>query len=256
MAERTGRGILIATVLAGIVLLPGIAVSAPLLAGVDAGPNATTRLYLSENWAGYYASGSNGSVTKVSGSWEQPTGTCGKGTSYAVFWVGIDGATDTTVEQTGTIIECSKGVASYYAWWELYPLNSIQIIKSLTVHAGDSVSASVTYASGTFKMSITVAGHSFTKKDAQSALRNSAECIVERPAEVVKGTVVLTPLAKFGSISFASCTATIGGHSKGIGAFSSVGEINMEDTSGHLLAATSGLDAAKNSFSVTWERSS
>ncbi|HXY47395.1 MAG TPA: G1 family glutamic endopeptidase [Thermoplasmata archaeon] len=256
MAGRTTRGVLIAAVLAGTLLLPGVAISAPLIAGIGAGPNAGVTSYSSENWAGYFASGPNGSVTKVSSSWEQPTASCGSGTSYSVFWVGIDGATDTTVEQIGTIIGCSKGVASYAAWWELYPTNSIQIIKKLTVNPGDSVSASVTYASGSFTMAITVAGHSFSKTGAQSALQNSAECIAERPAHVVDGNIVFYHLAKFSPISFVSCTATISGHARGIGAFSSVGEVTMEDTAGHVLAATSGLNGSKNSFSVTWKRSS
>lgn len=163
MAGRAARGFLIAMALAGMVLLPGIAVSAPLIGGIGAGPNAGFTLYSRLNWAGYFASGPNGSVTRVSSSWEQPSATCGSGTSFAVFWVGIDGAFDTTVKPAGTLIECSKGAASYYASWELYPLNSIQIIKSISVHPGDCVSASVTYASGAFKMKITVAGHSFTK---------------------------------------------------------------------------------------------
>ena len=59
-----------------------------------------------------------------------------------MFWVGIDGFTSGSVEQDGTLIECSGGRAFYFTWWEMFPTNSIQVVGS-SVRPGDAISASV-----------------------------------------------------------------------------------------------------------------
>ena len=55
-------------------------------------------------------------------------------------------------------------VPSYYAWWEMYPTNDIQI--AYGVFPGDFITASVTYASGKFKIVVndttTAHRHSFS----------------------------------------------------------------------------------------------
>jgi hypothetical protein len=54
----------------------------------------------STNWAGY--ADTAGTYTSVSASWTQPTATCSSGgDQYAAFWIGLDGYTSSTVEQTG-----------------------------------------------------------------------------------------------------------------------------------------------------------
>src|SRR5215469_2806759 len=64
----------------------------------------------STNWAGYADTGS--SFSQVSASWTEPSATCSKSkTQLAAFWVGIDGFTSSSVEQDGTLIECSRGKA-------------------------------------------------------------------------------------------------------------------------------------------------
>ena len=75
----------------------------------------------STNWSGYAATGTN--FTRVTGSWVIPASTCATGSSaeYAAFWIGIDGWTSDSVEQTGTDSDCSNGKPSYYAWYEFYP---------------------------------------------------------------------------------------------------------------------------------------
>jgi Peptidase A4 family len=255
MHQRALGGIFAVLVLVGVLLFPGIAAAAPLAGKSDAGINATITNYVSGNWAGYVASGSSGSTTKVAGAWVQPTATCTSGSSYAVFWVGIDGAfsPSSTVEQVGTLLHCSGSTVTQYAWWELFPLNAIQKITTITVHSGDHITASVTYSGGTYTMSIKDGTHSFSKTGTQSGtVRNSAECIAERPS--VGGTP--THLTKFGTVTFSSCTGTISGHSGGIGTFSSVGKITMESLlTGHAVLASPGaLNSTKTSFSVTWKK--
>jgi|HubBroStandDraft_1064217.scaffolds.fasta_scaffold09718_3 hypothetical protein len=226
--------------------------SAPAATG---GLRASVSQTASTNWGGYAATTATGAVTYVAGTWVQPTVTCpSRGTLYAAFWVGIDGYSSSTVEQDGTLAECSHGKVSYSAWWELYPLNSIQTIGSMTVKAGDSINATVTYTSSGFTMAIKdlTGGTSYSHTATQSGTsRNSAECIAERPSVGSS----LSKLADFGSMKFTTCTTTISGSNVGIGSAATVDAITMEDNSGLTLASVSSTSGA-GAFTVTWVRSS
>jgi peptidase A4-like protein len=222
-------------------------------AGIRASLTQTSSL----NWAGYADTAANGKVTAVTGAWTEPTVTCPKhGSPLAVFWVGIDGFNSNTVEQTGTLAQCSHGAASYSAWWELFPLNSIQTISTITVKAGDSITASVTFSTAGFTMAITDvnASQSFSITATQSGTaRSSSECIAERPS--IGGH--LSPLANFGKMTFSSCNSTIGGTTAGIGASTvTANAITMVDSRGLTLAKVSSTTNSGATFSVTWVRSS
>src|SRR5206468_3717647 len=105
----------------------------------------------STNWSGYAVTGSR--YTSVSASWTLPTATC-SGTAYSSFWVGLDGDTSGTVEQTGTDADCSGSTPRYYAWYEMYPKFPVNL--GGTVRPGDHLSASVTTAgNGSFTLKIT-----------------------------------------------------------------------------------------------------
>ena len=93
----------------------------------------------STNWSGYAVTGSR--FTSVSASWTEPTVKC-SGTAYSSFWVGLDGDTSNTVEQTGTDADCSGSTPQYYAWYEMYPKFPVNLRG--TVRPGDHLSASVT----------------------------------------------------------------------------------------------------------------
>ena len=117
----------------------------------------------SENWSGYAVTGSAFTVAK--GSWTVPSVNCGKTpNTYSSFWVGIDGYSSSTVEQTGTDSDCSGSSARYYAWYEFYPAGSI-LISSVGVSPGNKMSASVTYSGSQFTVKITnvTTGKSFSK---------------------------------------------------------------------------------------------
>src|SRR5215472_14576756 len=96
------------------------------------------------NWSGYADDNTAGNTySSVTGNWSEPAVTCpSHGTQDAVFWVGIDGFTSGTVEQDGTLAECSRGSAFYFTWWEMFPANSIQVVGS-SVSPGDAISSSV-----------------------------------------------------------------------------------------------------------------
>ena len=95
------------------------------------------------NWSGYGDTNSGKQVySQVAGSWTQPSVSCTKEDQVVVTWVGLDGLTDGTVEQDGTLAQCFQGTAFYYTWWEMFPTNDIQLVGS-TVRPGDKVTSSV-----------------------------------------------------------------------------------------------------------------
>jgi hypothetical protein len=202
------------------------------------GVHATTT---STNWSGYAATGST--YTSVSTSFTQPSVDCSKGNGYSSFWVGLDGYSSNTVEQTGTEADCSGGAASYYAWYEMYP--KFPVNARHTVRPGDSISESVTFGSGGFTLKLVDStegwSQSVTKK-LSNAKRSSAEVIVEAPSS--SGGVL--PLADFGTVSFSG--SLVDGST--LSSFNPVG-IDMVSSSGTPEATVSSLSGG--SFSDTWK---
>lgn len=211
------------------------------------------------NWAGYVVTGSSGTVTTVAGSFVQPSVSCSKKTTYAAFWAGIDGYNDSTVEQAGTLVQCSHGSPVYSAWTEFYP--AAPTYATWTPSPGDVISVTVacTAVSGGALCTATVTdgaksySNTATVSGAQLA---DAECIAERPA--IGGS--LTTLANFGTASYGqdntgvsgTCYATIGGITQSFGSFSSVTSINMVSYNGKTLATTSSLSSDGSSFTVAF----
>src|SRR5262249_57366390 len=125
-----------------------------------------------------------------------------------------------------------NGTPQYYAWYEMYPSGSINL--PLTIHAGDTMSADVSYAASKFTLSITdvTSGKSFTTtQTAPSAQRSSAEWVMEAPSSFFG----VLPLANFGKATFSGAHATINGTTGAIDAGQSgtqLNEINMVSRSG------------------------
>ena len=198
----------------------------------------------STNWSGYAVTGSR--FTSVSAQWTEPTVSC-SGTAYSSFWVGLDGDTSNTVEQTGTDADCSGSTPQYYAWYEMYPKFPVNL--KGTVRPGDHLSASVTTdGSGRFTLTITDSTQRWTNttnarlKRAQLA---SAEVIAEAPSS--SGGVL--PLANFGTVSFSG--ATVNG-SVLTSSTPHLDAITMQ--SGSTVKAQPG-SMSNGSFSVTWKHS-
>jgi hypothetical protein len=207
----------------------------------------------SSNWSGYADTGSN--FSKVTGSWSEPGASCSRSTTYAAFWVGIDGYNSSSVEQDGTFIECYRSHAYQYSWWEMYPTNDIQVVGE-SVAAGDSISASVVRSGGSYTLSVTDSTHpanSFTTNQSCSGCANSsAEWIAEAPCCTSSGGIL--PLADFGTWNESGATVTEGSTSGVISSFTD-DEITMVDGSGLVEAQPGPLNGSGNGFSVTWERS-
>ena len=149
----------------------------------------------SSNWSGFAVKGSD--FTYAKGAWHVPEVDCTKTpNTYSAFWVGIDGATDGTVEQTGTASDCNGTTPSYYAWYEFYPAGSVVI--SMAISPGDVMGASVTYADGEFTIGIhnhTTGAEYHNTQTVSGAKRTSAEWIAEAPCCTSGGGVL--PLADF-----------------------------------------------------------
>lgn len=209
-----------------------------------AGRNAATQ---STNWSGYAASGRT--FTSVSASWVEPTGTCSGSAKYSSFWVGLDGYTSSSVEQTGSEVDCSGRTAEYYSWYEMYPAYPVNF--SNTVRPGDHFTGSVTFNGGssyTLKLADTTQGWSHTiSASLRGAANSSAEVIAEAPCCTASGGIL--PLAHFSPVAFSNATA----NGSAIGNFSP-DQITMINNSGTPKDSISALTGG-NSFTASWLRS-
>ena len=199
----------------------------------------------STNWAGY--ADTAGTYTSVSASWTQPAGTCSSGDQYSAFWIGIDGYSSSTVEQTGTEADCIGKTAEYYAWYEMYP-GSLESYSS-TVQAGDHFTATVTWLGGD-KFSLYIDdstegwSHTTDASLTSAPARTSAEVIVQAPCCTASGGIL--PVTDFGSVTFTGATAN--GEPIGTPGLDPV-EVNM------VQVTCSALTNGGENFTCTWRRS-
>jgi hypothetical protein len=206
------------------------------------------------NWAGYEIKTANGAVSDVRARWQVPqiAAACPSSARYSSFWVGIDGAGSSTVEQIGTETDCSGGSPVYYAWYEFYP--SASNVISLTISPADRIYADVHYYSSTktfgLSMSDITTGKAFsTSGSVTSAKRSSAEWIAEAPSI---GTTI-QPLTNFGWVTFRYAAATISGHTHSISGFSNIA-VTMWNLAGtKVKASVGGLTFSGTTFRVTWK---
>jgi Peptidase A4 family len=202
------------------------------------GPEHTTTT--SDNWSGYAATGST--YTSVSTTFTQPAVNCSSGDGYSSFWVGLDGYSSDSVEQTGTEADCSGGQAEYSAWYEMYP--AYPVTYSNTVEPGDVITETVSYSSSKYTLTLKDSTEGWTKttsKKESGLSRSSAEVVAEAP---YSGGVL--PLDNFGTVNFRS--STVNGAS--LSSTDPTG-INMVSDSGVPEATISSLSGG--SFSITWD---
>jgi hypothetical protein len=206
-------------------------------------------------WSGYADPGAAGAFTRVTGSWVVPTATCTSATSAAVFWVGLDGLSDSTLEQSGTLVECTSGSPSYFDWWEIYPSTGIQAVHP--VRRGDHIVSTVTFSNGRYVMSVkdtTTPADSFTITRACGATPcrdTSAEWIAEAPSN---GTGIL-PLTNFGHWALTGAHTTYRGSSRTITGPPQSDRITMFDTNSRIKAVPGAPNSTGTAFRVTWKRS-
>ena len=214
---------------------------------------------VSTNWSGYAASGST--YTAVQGKWVEPTATCAPAsTTDAFFWVGLDGYSDSTVEQDGTAANCVAGVPQYYAWYEFYPAYSVPLpAATYPVAPGDLILSQVISSGTKFTINISDYGPSNSLKwtytgasTDTSAEKASAEWIAEAPGICSDNTCTEAQLTDFGSVTFTVSGALSGGKKLPIGSLPGNTSITMENDQGTVLARPAALTGSGESFTDTW----
>jgi len=220
---------------------PVVRVSTPGAAAAATSEGVTSAGSL--NWSGFAdVEGGSKTISSVSGEWVIPYVQCPSGNykyegAYIVNWVGIDGATNGTVEQLGTGTQCFEGVEYYYVWYEMFPAGTVEEGTVACINnnvncpqPGDFIHASVTVTPGSgtnnYKLSLTdftrpQESFSVTKTCAPSVCADaSAEWIVERPAyEPIPGLFQFVTLANYFQTGFYDGTLTSGGKTTRIGGF-------------------------------------
>jgi autotransporter-associated beta strand protein len=211
----------------------------------------------STNWSGYFASAPGGEAfTDISSTWVIPTVLPSpSGETYSSYWVGFDGATDTTVEQCGVSADISSsGSSSYNAWYEFAP--AAEKVVSLTVNPGDTITAEVTYeghsASGygyNFDLTDQTTGASYdmTKYTTKNDARSSADWIAEAPS--VGDSI--TSLANFGSVTFSNDMAALSGGSDA--ALGTLNFVENEMVQNAVTALPTSINSTATAFNVTFE---
>jgi Peptidase A4 family len=235
-----------AAVLGGALALAPSALAAGRPAAPSHAPNHKVSHSTSTNWSGYAVTGT--SYTSVSANWTQPAVNCSvTPTGWSSFWVGLDGDTSNTVEQTGTEADCSSGRPVYSAWYEMYPKFPVNF--SNPVSAGDRFTGSVTTdGRGSFTLTLVDSTKGWTQTNVarlKHAQLSSAEVIAEAPSS--SGGVL--PLADFGTVGFSSATvngATLTSSTSGLDPITMVSGSTVK-------AKPSTLN--NGGFSITWNHS-
>jgi hypothetical protein len=218
----------------------------------------------STNWSGYAVQGA-GKFTDARGSWKEPTATCNSSSAqYASFWVGIDGYSSNSVEQLGTDSDCTgRGRAAYYAWYEMYPANSISLSTTkYPVKPGDTLTAEVSVNGSSFTLTLKSSeGWTFSTTQSGSGLaQSSAEWIAESP-ELCGRSCTLAQLADFGTVNFTGAEAALNAgadqplSASEFTADSGPHDIIAEANRRTVKAVPSALTTGGTAFSIAWQHS-
>jgi len=218
--------------------------------------------YYSSNWSGWVAAAHSGkTITSASVNYTIPSldsGKCTPGTSgyaYNSDWVGLDGFSDGTVEQTGTADYCyAGGGTGLYAWYEMYPLNPVAYSG---VRPGDAIDVSVTYSTSTrlyhlVLKDVTIDGEISVYEGCPSGSvchDSSAEVVDEAPGGGPGGGY---NLADFGQTGFTAATVAGSGIS---GTLASSADWTADDVVmeyDHIMDVPTGLEGGQ-AFDSDWE---
>jgi len=193
----------------------------------------------SSNWSGYAVTG--GTYTSVSATWVQNAGSCSSSDTDTDMspWVGIDGYSSSSVEQTGTSVDCSGSSKTYYAWYEMYPANFVTI--NHTVKAGDTFYGAVNRSGTSYTLTLEdeTQGWTNTVTKTGSNANSSAEAIMEMAADELTKWSGTDPFTSF----------TVNGEAAG--SAGTTHQMEIEDGS-TLCDTTSSLSSGEN-FTETWD---
>ena len=220
--------------------------------------NSNAAKATSSNWSGYALTGAQNTFSAVSGTWVVPTLQSTPDDSYSAIWVGIDGYSSSTVEQCGTSHNWISGAQQNYAWFEMYPAGSYEIV-NFPANPGDTITCSVTYVplgfNSYYKMVLTNVTRKVTTTIPQSytrrsnAKRSSAEWIVEAPTI---GNSTIAKLSDYQTVTLTKCSATVNGVSSPIGPNGIAITMQSSTTPTIIESVPSVLNQTQNGFTMTW----
>ena len=199
----------------------------------------TTNTLESSNWSGLIDFGAQ--YSHVAGQWIVPPIQPSSTLAATSSWIGIDGATNLSLIQTGTAEQTINDVNTYFAWYEILPSAAIPIG---LVNPGDVMSASVTQNSpGLWTISITdvTENQSYSDQFAYSGPGATAEWIEEDPT--INGGE--PQLANFGTAHFSGMA--ISGTNL---ASNAVNPVDMVDSGGNVIAYPANITAS--AFTVSY----
>jgi hypothetical protein len=179
------------------------------------------------------------------------------GEADSSYWVGLDGWTSPTVEQTGVDQYCVSNGTGLDAWYEMYPLDPVAYTG---VNPGDQIYVSVVYDASQHNYvlhlaDLTNGGYIITRQalpPGYSVTNTSAEVITEDPGASAAGGLYL---ANFGTAGFTgasvrSSTGYLGGlHSSSVWS----GANKIIETYHADMATPSGLDSTGRTFSEVFD---
>lgn len=220
----------------------------------------------SSNWSGYEISARPGrTVGYVQGVFNVPSLNCAKSTlgtaGEAVWsqWVGLDGFSTGTVEQTGIGAECTSaaGPATYFAFWEMFP-NAATTFTGIS--AGDAITVIVQHESTGWSLRLQdrTTGASITTLQPCPAGSACHDASGEMITEDFNGAVASGfNLADFGLDNQTDLAARTGGGHAGnfaSGTFWTSNTIGMANGADRM--ATPGPLEAGQAFYLSWNASS
>ncbi len=174
------------------------------VSNTDPAPNPKA----SQNWSGYYITGTRGRVTGVTATWQIPQ-VVGPEGSDSSTWVGIGGIQSDSLIQAGTDQLIHDGNPQYYPWIEMLPA-APQPVKGLDLLPGDTITVTITWRGGN-QWSITLNDHDANQSTTQTVQYASCLCSAEWIEEAPSLNGKESALADFTSVTFTKCTTTYDG---------------------------------------------
>lgn len=220
----------------------------------------------SSNWSGYASViKTKVTISEITADFTIPSVNCAKstlgtsGTAYEAVWAGLDGFSDSTVEQEGVDIFCTSTTSapSYYAWYEMFPKGPVVFTG---VGPGDAITVTTDKTGSDWALTLqdVTTGSGFTTKQpcpkGSTCKDASAEVITEDP-----GTS--TPFYDLADFGMVNQTAILLHSSTGLrGSMYSpklwnIDELEMTDGSDDVMALP-GATYAWQAFNVSWLRGS
>jgi hypothetical protein len=226
--------------------------------------------YTSDNWAGYVITSRGGHILpQVNDTFIVPDVNCAdspigsSGFADSSYWAGFDGFADATVEQEGVDAYCtsSTGPATYYTWYEMYPLDAVV---EGTVSPGDAVSVESSRSGANYVLSLDdrtdASGFTTTQACPSGSVCDDtqAEVITEDPGGAVPAGIDLPDFAldqqtAISAKDYLGATGTFANNDGGKIWLSQT--IRMVDPSDLIMAAPGPLYGGQ-AFYVTWFRGS